>query len=254
MDGKSLRGAAKAKGRKIHLLAARDHTTVLVLAQRDVGEKTNEITCFQPRLDTVTDLAGVVVTSDALHTQVDHATYLLGRDAHYIVIVKGNRKALRKQVKSLRWKEIPLQGRTKEQGHGRGEIRRIKVATVSNLLLPGARQAIQIRRRRTDRKTGKITIKTVTAATSLGAEQAGPREIAQLVRDHWAVEALHHVRDTTFAEDAFHLRTGNAPWAMAGFRNLAIGALRLTGTTNIAADLRRNARRPERPLTLLGLT
>ncbi|WP_308295811.1 transposase family protein [Streptomyces sp. ISL-96] len=53
VDGKSLRGAAKAKDRKIHLLAAVEHTTGLVLAQLDVGEKTNEITCFQPLLQTV---------------------------------------------------------------------------------------------------------------------------------------------------------------------------------------------------------
>ncbi|MFI2351834.1 ISAs1 family transposase [Streptomyces sp. NPDC019443] len=92
MDGKGLRGAAKAKGRKIHLLAALEHTTSLVLAQMDVGEKTNEITCFQPLLDTVADLAGVVVTSDAMHTQREHADYLHGRGAHYIVIVKGNQK------------------------------------------------------------------------------------------------------------------------------------------------------------------
>ncbi|MEU8545380.1 ISAs1 family transposase, partial [Streptomyces sp. NPDC048717] len=90
VDGKSLRGAARAKGRKIHLLAACDHVTGLVLAQMDVGEKTNEITCFQPLLDTLENLADTVVTSDAMHTQHDHAVYLLERQAHYIVIVKGN--------------------------------------------------------------------------------------------------------------------------------------------------------------------
>jgi predicted transposase YbfD/YdcC len=67
-----------------------------VLAQLDVGEKTGEITCFQPLLEAVADLAGVLVTSDALHTQREHAVYLLGRRAHYIVIVKGNQKRLRK--------------------------------------------------------------------------------------------------------------------------------------------------------------
>ncbi|MFE9934660.1 hypothetical protein [Streptomyces sp. NPDC005533] len=61
-----LRGAARAGGRKIHLLAACDHLSGLVLAQLDVGEKTNEITCFQPLLETLADLAGVVVTSDAM--------------------------------------------------------------------------------------------------------------------------------------------------------------------------------------------
>nr|WP_260694876.1 ISAs1 family transposase [Streptomyces sp. IB201691-2A2] len=211
VDGKSLRGAAKARGRKVHLLAALEHTSGLVVAQLDVGEETGETTCFQPLLDTVANLAGTVVTSDALHTQREHAGYLLGRRAHYIAIVKGNQKKLRKQLKSLPWKEIPLQSRTRDSGHGRSEIRRIKVATVSNLLFPGARQAVQTKRRRTDRKTGKVTIATVYAVTSLTAEQATPPQLAKLIRDHWKIEALHHVRDTTFAEDASQLRTGNAP-------------------------------------------
>ncbi|MET7685157.1 ISAs1 family transposase, partial [Streptomyces sp. NPDC005423] len=94
--------------------------------------------------------------------------------------------------------------------------------------------------------------KTVYAVTSLTAEQAGPAQLAALIRGHWQIEALHHVRDTTFAEDASQLRTGNAPRAMATCRNLAIGALRLAGSTNTAA-LRHNARDANRPLTLLGL-
>jgi hypothetical protein len=103
VDGKNLRGAARATGRKIHLLAALDHTTGLVLARLDVQEKTNEISCFQPLPDTVTDLAGVVVTSDAMYTQREHAAYLLDREAHYIVIAKGNQKKLRMQLKPLPW-------------------------------------------------------------------------------------------------------------------------------------------------------
>ncbi|MFD4764503.1 hypothetical protein ACFWOJ_38590 [Streptomyces sp. NPDC058439] len=67
------------------------------------------------------------------------------------------------------------------------------------------------------------------------------------------IEALHHVRDTTFAEDASQLHTGNAPRAMATWRNLAIGALRLSGAPSIAAALRHSARDPERPLALLRL-
>ncbi|MFE9629348.1 transposase [Streptomyces sp. NPDC006527] len=119
---------------------------------------------------------------------------------------------------------------------------------------PGARQAVQLKRRRTDRKIGKTTIKAVYAVTSLTAEQATPRQLASLVRDHWKVEAPHHVRNTTFAEDASQLRTGNAPRAMTTWRNLAIGVLRLNGVANIAAGLRHNARDARRPLALLGLT
>lgn len=52
------------------------------------------------------------MTSDTMHTQREHASYLLGRGAHYIVIVKGNQKKLHKQLKSPPWKQIPLRGRT----------------------------------------------------------------------------------------------------------------------------------------------
>ncbi|MEU1519416.1 ISAs1 family transposase [Streptomyces sp. NPDC005811] len=221
VDGKSLHGAARPEGRKIHLLAACDHVRGLVMAQLDVGEKTNEITCFKPLLEIVADLAGMVVTSDAMHTQREHAGYLLGRGAHYIVIVKGNQKKLRKQLKSLPWKRIPLQSRARDAGHGRGEIRRIKVCTVNNLLFPGACQAVQLKRR-VEHRTGRISIKTVHAVTSL-------------------------------AEDAAQLRTGAGPRAMATWRNLAIGALRPAESTNIAAGLRGNARDALRPLALVGL-
>lgn len=136
VDGKPLSGAARATGRKIHLLAACDHLSGLVLAQPDVGEKTIEITCFQPLLENLAELAGVVVTSDAMHTQREHASYLLGRGAHYIVTVKGNQKKLHRQLKSLPWKQIPLQGRTRDTGHGRGGIRRIKVCTVNTCSFP----------------------------------------------------------------------------------------------------------------------
>ncbi|WP_258053918.1 hypothetical protein [Streptomyces sp. Ru72] len=122
-----------------------------------------------------------MVTSDALRTQREHAAYLLGRRAHYIAIVKGNQKKLRKQLKSLPWRDIPFQDRTRGTGHGRAEIRRIKVATVNNLPFPGAHRAVQIKRRRTDRKTGKTTITTVYAVTSPTAEQAGrPQRTAKV--------------------------------------------------------------------------
>jgi hypothetical protein len=57
------------------------------------------------------------------------------------------------------------------------------------------------------------TWRTVTtyAVTSLTAAQASPARLADWMRDHWCIEALHHIRDTTFAEDASQVRTGSAP-------------------------------------------
>jgi hypothetical protein len=88
---------------------------------------------------------------------------------------------------------------------------------------------------------------TVYAVTSLTAAQAHPARLADWIRGHWGIEALHHIRDTAFAEDASQVRTGNAPRVMASLRNLAIGLLRTRGAGNIAAALRRNARDATRP-------
>jgi hypothetical protein len=92
---------------------------------------------------------------------------------------------------------------------------------------------------------------TVYPVTSLTAAQAHPAASPTGSGGHWAIEALHHLRDTTFAEDACQVRTGNAPRAMASLRNLAIGVLRARGDRNIAAALRRDA---TRSLALLGIT
>jgi hypothetical protein len=94
----------------------------------------------------------------------------------------------------------------------------------------------------------------VYAITSLPFAHASPARLADLIRGHWAVEALHHVRDTTYAEDASQLRTGTAPQVMATLRNLAIGVLGRAGPVNLAAALRHHARDPARPLATLGIT
>ncbi|MFD2860178.1 hypothetical protein ACFTE1_08875 [Salininema proteolyticum] len=61
------------------------------------------------------------------------------------------------------------------------------------------------------------------------------------------------MRDRTFREDASTVSTGNAPRALAGLRNLAIGALRLSGAVNIAKACRQNAKNPEQVLPALGI-
>ena len=95
---------------------------------------------------------------------------------------------------------------------------------------------------------------TVYAITSLTAQQASPARLADLLRGHWAIQALHHLRDTTFAEDASQVRTGSGPHVMACLCNLVIGVLSRAGPVNLAAALRHHARDPARPLTTLGIT
>jgi hypothetical protein len=95
---------------------------------------------------------------------------------------------------------------------------------------------------------------TVDAITSLTHAQASPARLADVIRGHWAIEALHYVRDTTFAEDGSQVRTGSGPSVMAALRNLVIGVLSRAGPVNVAAALRRHARNPRRPLATLGIS
>ncbi|WP_326827890.1 hypothetical protein [Streptomyces sp. NBC_01751] len=81
------------------MLDAFDHASRLVLAHLDAGDKRNEITCFQSLLGNL--LTWPTPSSDGMHTQRGRAEYLASRDAHHIVIGKGNQKKLRKQLKAL---------------------------------------------------------------------------------------------------------------------------------------------------------
>jgi predicted transposase YbfD/YdcC len=236
----------------VHLLAAMDHTTRGVLAQADVDGKTNEITRFRPLRERL-DLAERVVTADALHTQHAHAEWLVTqKHAAYLLIVKANQPTLHRQLKALPWCDIPAQDHTRDRGHGRAEIRRLQVTTVAGLDFPHATQALRVTRRVRSLRNRRWRTATVYAVTSLTAAQASPARLADYVRGHWGIEALHHIRDTTLAEDACQVRTGNGPRAMASLRNLAIAILRARGHRNLAAALRRNARDATRLLPLLG--
>jgi predicted transposase YbfD/YdcC len=254
VDGKTLRGTGHHGRSPVHLLAAMNHTTRVVLAQTDVDATTNEITQFPPLLERL-DLAGSVVTADALHTQHAHADWLVTqKHAAYLLIVKANQPTLHQQLKALPWREIPVADHTRDRGHHRMELRRLQVTTVAGLDFPHATQAIRITRRVRSLHGRRWRTVVVYAVTSLTAAQASPARLADWVRGHWGIEALHHIRDVTFAEDASQVRTGTAPRAMASLRNLAIGILRLHGHRNIAAALRRNARDATRPIALLGIT
>ena len=187
------------------------------------------------------------MTADALHTQREHANWLVThKHAAYLLMVKANQPTLHQQLRRLPWRDIPVADHTHDRGHGRVELRRLQVTTVAGLDFPHATQALRITRRvRPLAGRGWRTV-TVYAVTSLAAAQASPARLADWIRGHWGIEALHHLRDTTFAEDASQARTGTAPRAMASLRNLAVGILPLHGHRNIAAALRRNARDPTR--------
>jgi predicted transposase YbfD/YdcC len=258
VDGKAVRGTrhASASGQAVHLMAILDHQASAVLGQIDVDGKTNEISRFRPLLADL-DLTGCVITADAMHTQRDHAEFLIqDKKAHYIFIVKKNQPGLHAQLRNLPWRQIPVLARQRNRGHGREESRTLKAVTVTaGLAFPHAAQAICITRRTRPLASRKWRTVTVYAVTSLTVTQASASQLAEWIRGHWRIEnQLHWVRDVTYSEDASQVRTRNGPRVMATLRNLVIAIMKLAGAENIAATCRHHSRDAARTLATLGLT
>ena len=261
VDGKVIRGAWRPDGSQVQLFSAISHDTSVVLAQREIAAKTNEI----PELPTLLsdlDLTGVVVSADALHTQRETARHLVAdRGAHYVLTVKGNQPnllaACQKMMSGPACDFAP-EHVTFDRGHGRTEQRTTRVAPVtgeSAITFPYAAQVFRIRRDVGGLDGQRTTKEIVHCITSLTPEQATPKDLAGHIRRHWGIEnRLHWVRDVSFDEDRSQVRTGSGPHVMVSLRNLAISALRLGGHTNIAAAMRWTARDPSRSLKILGIT
>ena len=256
VDGKSLRGAVQDDGRAVHLLSALTHTERVVIAQQEVDHKVNEIKVFRPLLSDL-DIQGALVTADAMHTQRDHATFLVEeKHADYLLFVKENQPSLYHAITGLgedAWSEPYTEV---ARGHGRKEARTVQVASATGLHdFPHMQQVVRIFREVYDAKTGTArSTETAYAITSCSPQRAGRPQLAVAARGHWSIEnGLHWVRDVTMREDSSKVRSGSAPRALATLRNLAISVLRLVGATNIAKSLRQIGRQPELAFTLLGL-
>lgn len=141
-----------------------------------------------------------------------------------------------------------------EKGHGRRERRWAEVTTALNDYLdwPGVAQVGRLDREVV--RDGKTSRETRYFITSVSRQRAGAAQLLEWSRGHWSIEnRSHYVRDVTLGEDASRIRKGSGPQVMATLRNAALGFLRVTNATNIAAALRRNAARAKELFSKLGI-
>jgi predicted transposase YbfD/YdcC len=239
IDGKAARGARTPDGGRVFLVGAVTHERGVVLGQRQVPSKSGEGPAARLLLSSL-QVAGLVLTLDALHTTKTTARLITGElDAHYVLILKGNQPLARAAAQTLltgpdtEWADTT--DTTDDRGHGRTERRTIRTAPADDTLFPAARQAFRLRRD-TGGLDGIWTSKEIVyGITSLPPDLAGPAHLNHYERGHWTVEnKIHWVRDVTFNEDKSQVRTGTAPRSLATFRNLTISTIRLAGRANIA--------------------
>jgi predicted transposase YbfD/YdcC len=239
IDGKCLRGSDDQRlgKRAIYMVSAWAAENELVLGQRKVDEKSNEITAI-PELLKILDLSGCIVTIDAIGTQTNIAKTIIAGHADYVLSVKENQGHLFEDISVLfavdqahDFKYAALDyRRTINKRHGRIEIRECwSTSHPEYLNLIRGRQnwdglksiAMVICTRVIDGKETKYVRFYISSLPS-NAER-----ILQVVRKHWSIEnELHWVLDVALNEDHSRVRKDQAPENLAVLRHIALNLLK----------------------------
>ncbi len=232
-DGKTLRGSFdKAAGKSaLHSVSAWVCGLKMCIGLKSVEDKSNEIPAVQQLIDML-DLAGAVVTADAMHCQRETAEKIIAKNADYVLMVKGNQETLQAElreaiVQAFEEEHLGLrQSKTSEKNRDRQETREVAVLPVpkdSPVFANWEGIATIGAIYRTREMNGKFEESQEFFIASLPCKV---RAIGQHLRAHWSIEnSQHYVLDVTFTEDASRIRKGNGPEITSVFRRLALNIL-----------------------------
>ena len=249
IDGKSLRGSRGEDG-TVHVISAFATQARLVLAARAIPDKANEITAI-PGLLAQLNLAGAVVTIDAMGCQKNIAKAIIEQKADYVLALKENHANLYDDVK-LWLDDNDAEGyvrihETVEKNHGRIETRRTAVSTKLDWLAQKKEWA------------GLQAVAMVESTREIGDKVSCERRyylcsitdatrIAQTIRDHWAIENQQHwILDVQFGEDSHRTRKNHSAANLGIIRRTALNLLQQDG-----ADKRSVRRRKMRAMSDLA--
>jgi len=230
IDGKALCGTREA-GKKtlVHMVSAWASANNLVLAQRKVDDKSNEITAI-PRLLDALELSGTVVTIDAMGCQRSIAANIVDKKADYILAVKENQGHLLAEIKdSFRTLAADAIAEEIDCGHGRVERRRCSVIADLSLLEKASEWSslqglVRIESERYHKATGKTEREIRYYITSLKPDAA---RLNRAIRQHWGIEnRLHWALDVSFGEDLERKRAGHAAQNFSLLNRIALNLLK----------------------------
>lgn len=239
IDGKKLRRSLDENTGKaaIYIVSAWATQNQLVLGQRKVAAKSNEITAI-PELLQLLEITGCIVTIDAIGTQTEIAQTIIENGGDYLLSVKENQGHLFDDIQYL-FELDAAQGfeqvehtyaKTINKGHGRIETRECWAIDNEQYLSfvrkreqwKGLKSIVRIV---SQRQIGEnIEVQTRYFISSL---QADAKVILKAKRSHWKIEnQLHWVLDIAFREDESRVRKDHAAENLAVLRHIALNLLK----------------------------
>ena len=229
IDGKTQRGNGNKDQKANHIVSAVDEDG-FCLGEKRVNEKSNEIKAIPDLLDDL-NIAGHIVTTDAMGTQVDIVKKIRKKHADYVLALKGNQGSLREDVK-LYFEDASLLSRcayTKTTEKARGAIEKREYWQTEDVLwLPQRKNWLGLQSiamtRNTSLKDGKEASETRYFISSLPLDVKG---IARAIRKHWMVESYHWHLDVTFREDDDRTIEKQAAFNLNIIRKLALNILKI---------------------------
>jgi len=216
----------------------------LLIGQRKVDEKTNEITAI-PEVLSLFDLQGITVTIDAMGCQKGIAEQIVQEGGNYVLALKGNQGDLFDDVKL--YLDTEAKDRPKgdykavEKDHGRIESRKAWVSDNINWLhnkeqwkglglqsITMVKAVRQIKDKKS--KERRYFISSLPADAKL---------LGTTIRAHWGIEnSLHYVLDVAFNEDQCRARTGHSAENLAIIRRFALNLLRPRASCGMCCTVR----------------
>jgi predicted transposase YbfD/YdcC len=247
IDGKTARRSGGVGLEAVHMVTAWASHTEIVLGQQAVAEKSNEITAIPVLVETL-EVAGAVVSIDAMGTQKDIAWRIREHHADYVLALKDNHPKLYEDVlwlfdpaQRLNWHSLDYDYcESTEQGHGRFEQRRCWVLRDLSYLAEhrGWRDLSSVAMVEATRIIRGIA--TIEKRYYLSSLPPNAERIAKAVRTHWHVEnSLHWILDVAFREDDSRIREGHAQTNFIVLRHLALSLLRQDKASNIGIKAKR---------------
>jgi predicted transposase YbfD/YdcC len=231
IDGKTVRGSATESEKGIHLVSAWADELGLVLGQVKTSEKSNEITAI-PQLLSALDLAGCIITIDAMGCQKKIASDIIQKKGGYVFSLKENHPEVYSEAEEL-FDETGLgEAEYTEITKDHGRIEKREAWLYKDLSWfqgkeewAGLKGFGCIRSSRTIKETTTVEYRYfLTSLTDV-------TQFAYSVRSHWGIEnRLHWTLDVVFREDYARNRKDHSAANLAVLRKITLNLIRLEPT------------------------